>query len=87
MSKVSRVNTGEATVEKGFNLKKVGALLLSAMIIAAGIYAFGFTTKGRTIVRVMIDPTPAVQVYAAQDAAVDAAKQEFRLQVANPKAE
>lgn len=82
MSKVSQNHTDGATVKKGFNFKKVGGLIIAITVIAIGIYAFGFTTKGQTIVRVMIDPTPAGDAYAAKDVWVN----QFELQVASPKA-
>ena len=82
MSKVSKNQTGESTVKKGFNLKKIAGLVVVTAIIATGVYAFGFTTKGQTIVRVIVDPTPAVDAYAAKDAWVN----QFELQVAAPKA-
>lgn len=82
MSKVSKNQAVEAEVKKGFNPKKIAGLIVVAAIMATGIYAFGFTTKGRTIVRVLVDPAPAVDAYAAKDAWVN----QFELQVANPKA-
>jgi len=68
--------------KKGINHKAIGAAIVATVIIVASIYALGFTTKGRTIVRVITDPAPAVDAYAAKDAWTN----QFQLQVNAPKA-
>lgn len=85
MEKVQTTKAAEA--KKSFNIKKIGAVIVTVVVIGATVYGFGFTTKGRTILRVVIEPAPAVNAYAAQDAVVEAAKAEFNSQIASPKAE
>lgn len=79
--KGTTTSSEKAQTKKGLNIKKIGAIVFVAIVIGLGVYAFGFTTKGRTMVRVMIDPAPAVDAYAAKDAYING----FKLQVASPK--
>jgi hypothetical protein len=75
----------EEVIEKKLNVKKIGWMVLGVAIIAAGVWSIGFTTKGRTIVRVIWDEQPAVTAYQAQDANGDAWKAEFAKQVETAK--
>jgi len=86
MSKTQTNPNTEVTAKKGLNFKKIAAIAMVAIILGTAVYGFGFTTRGNTILRVIVEPAPAVNAYAAQDAVVEAAKAEFNSQIASPKA-
>jgi hypothetical protein len=86
MNKVSTNQSEQIKTKKGLNIKKVGAIVVVALVLGASTYGLGFTTKGQTVVRVIVEPAPAVNAYAAQDAVVEEAKAEFNSQIASPKA-
>lgn len=82
MNNQTKQATQTSASKEGRSYKKIGAIVATAVIIGASVYVFGFTTNGQTIVRVITDPAPAVDAYAAKDAWTN----QFQLQVANPKA-
>jgi len=82
MNNQNKQATQTPASKEGRSYKKIGAVIVAAAIIGASVYALGFTTKGQTIVRVITDPAPAVDAYAAKDAWTN----QFQLQVSAPKA-
>lgn len=82
MNNQTKQATQAPASKEGRSYKKIGAIVVTAAIIGTSVWAFGFTAKGRIIVRVITDPAPAVDAYAAKDAWTN----QFQLQVANPKA-